>query len=226
MNPVKGVMYHRRVHPERSIRRRRSSTRGLSVLETMMSLTITVMVGAAIAGMLQVVSTGVGSRNDSRTVMISANAAQTRLGAYITPARCVLDLDADGEMVLWFNDNRKSGTVHATEIRWLEFDPDTDTVWVYYVEFPESWSDAAKALADGEYASSANWETVRQSYSSRGYLGSLVLLDGVESMAIQTDAAGMDARHFNIELMLNSQSEQTTPMLISATMRHHRAPTM
>ena len=59
------------------------STRGLTSIELMIALTITALIAAAIAGMLTAVSDGVYTRGDARSVMVRANAAQTRLSAYI-----------------------------------------------------------------------------------------------------------------------------------------------
>ena len=200
-----------------------TSRRGLTVLELVLALTVTAMVALAVSGMLNVVSTGVGARNDSRTVMVLAGAARQRLGAYVDPSRCVLG-HSSNSLVLWFNDARESDTVHATEIRWLDYDSNTGTIDVSYVQFPDNWTKTAKELADQQYPSNADWQTVRATYQAQGHLKSVTIIDGLTSCSISADAnTSLDARHLVFKLGIDTQAG-SQDIEIPATIRLHQQP--
>lgn len=199
--------------------------RGLSLLELLLAMSITAMVSAAIAGMLGAVSTGVGTRRDTRTVMVLANAAQSRLSAYVAPSQCILATDASGsDLVVWLNDSRQSGTVHATEIRWLLFDADAGTISVHYVDFPDEWTQAAKDIEDLEFASNTDWNLVLGHYQAKGQIASQPLIDGLQSLALSTDQAmAQTSRHVNYQLRFRTDSGQMA-IAVTATIRQHTAP--
>lgn len=197
--------------------------RGLSLLELLLALSITAMVGAAIAGMLGAVSSGVGARRDTRAVMVLANAAQARLAAYIMPSRCVLSVDGPNP-VLWFNDNRESDTVHATELRWLIFDAKTGTLNVHYVDLPSSWTQIGRDLEDHEYPLGTPWNSVLAEYQAKGWTASCTLVDGLASAAIKTDSkAALNVRHIVYELGFNTEAGEVR-MNAASTIRELRTP--
>jgi prepilin-type N-terminal cleavage/methylation domain-containing protein len=203
--------------------RQRRTGRGLTLLELMLALVITALVAGAISGMMHAVTTGVVTRRDNRSTMVGANAAAMRLSGYIAPARCILDLDGR-DLVIWLNDARSGGTVHATEVRWLLFDADAGTIDVYFVDFPDGWSQAACDLADNEYRMDANWATVLSSYQSKGWITSMSLVDELDDMAITLDQVQpLDARHVNFDLSFQT-SEAAVDVLVAATIRLHQPP--
>jgi len=197
--------------------------RGLSLLELMLSITITMMVAGAIAAMLGAVSTGVGTRRDNRTSMLLANAAQSRLAAYIAPARCVLDMGSSG-VVLWLNDARAGETVHPTEIRWLLCDQKDGEICVYWVNFPDSWNQAARDLEDQECASNEDWMALFASYHAKGFTSGQVLVDGLQDLEVVADQADpLDARHLMFRLQFAAQTDPVT-VLVTGTIRSHQLP--
>ena len=123
--------------------------RGLTLLEMILAIGITATIGAAIASMMAAVSNGLTSRDDGRRTAVQLATTQVRLAAYIAPSRCVLD-KSDSAITIWFDDNRESNTVHASEIRWLEFDDFNNTFVVKFVDFPEAWSQSMIDAADIE----------------------------------------------------------------------------
>ena len=197
--------------------------RGLTLLELLMAMIISAMVAGAIAGMLGAVSSGVGTRKDNREIMVLAHGAQCRLSAYVNTARCVLGNDGVN-LTLWQDDSRESGTVHASEIRWLRFDALAGAVTVQYVSFPTTWTEVAKELADNEYPANADWETVRAYYSGKNLLASRTLIDHISSVAIQSDQkVASNARHIAMDLTF--QNAQTSIVVeASGTIQEHQVP--
>lgn len=197
--------------------------RGLTLLELLMAVIITAMVGAGIAGMLGAVSAGVGTRKDSREVMVLAHGAQCRLSAYLATARCVLAAGSS-DVTIWLDDSRESGTVHATEIRWIRYDANNGEIIVDYVAFPVTWTPTVCDLVDLEYASSTDFDAVRGYYSGKGLLASRPLVDHVECASIRTDAtAALDSRHIVFDLGFESQN-QTVMVQVSGTIQEHEKP--
>lgn len=197
--------------------------RGMSLLELMLALTVTALVAAAISGMMGAVSTGVSSRRDGRSVMVRASAAESRLSAYVSPSRCILDAGANS-LVVWLKDERESNTVHGTEIRWLLFDAGAGTLDVYYVKFPDVWAQAAKDLEDREHARDSNWTTVLNYYDSKGWIADFPLVDGLSSVAITTNhATALNARHVSANLGFETETG-VLQTAVAATIRLHLPP--
>lgn len=198
--------------------------RGLSLVELMLSITITMMVAAAIAAMLGAVSSGVGARRDNRTTMVLANAAQARLSAYAAPARCVLDAGPGG-VVLWLDDSRASGTVHATEVRWLLHDAANGCLDVFWVNFPDTWGQAAQDLEDREYPVATDWLAVLAAYQAKGLVSGQTLVESLASMDVAMDQADpIDARHVLLTIEFDTPSDPL-PVAITGTIRAHQPPT-
>ena len=198
--------------------------RGLSLLELLLAMAITIMVAAAITAMLGAVTAGVGNRRDSRAVMVLAHAAQSRLSAYIAPSRCILGVYGE-DLAIWLSDDRESGTVHASEVRWLRFDPSSRTITVEYVSFPANWSKTACDLEDEVYAANSDWLAVLADYRTNGWTASLVLIDSLTDAEITFDTpAAIDSRHIQYRLTFDTESG-SGPISTAATIRQHQAPT-
>ncbi|MHC4416399.1 MAG: type II secretion system protein [Planctomycetota bacterium] len=197
---------------------------GFTMLELMLALAITALVAVAISGMLAAVSTGVGSRRDNRSVMVHANAAQTRLAAYVAPSRCVL-LAEGSDLVLWLDDSRESGTVHASEIRWLLFNDVEGTIDVHYLDFPVDWTDVASALADEEHPAASDWHSIRQAYEANGLISTVTVVDGLDWVLVDTDGpTDLESHQVMYDLGFET-TNGTAPARVTGAIRLHHLPT-
>jgi hypothetical protein len=197
------------------------------MIELVIAMSVTALVGVATVGMLNAVSVGVDTQHDSRSVTIRSHHAQSRLAAYITPSRCILHRDASA-IVLWFDDSRKSNTVHISEVRWLIFDPDEGAVFVHYVTFPPSFTDRERARYDGEYPATSDWMDLLTTYQSHAQLTmeSRKLIDGLGSMTVHLDTGSdaLNARHVTCHLTFATRNGDFKT-IAAAAIRHHRHPT-
>ena len=201
----------------------RRTRRGLTLVETLLAMSITAMVGAGIATMMNVLGRDVGLQYEARAVLVRTNSAQARFSAYVAPARCILDAE-DDRLVLWLNDFRESDSVHASEIRWIHHDRVSDQVVVEFVAFPETWSEAAKALADTEYGPTASWDDARSTFSNLGLLASAPLMDEVNAMKFSTPgASGTDPRLVQADVQL-ATSEGDILVQVCESIRVLRLP--
>jgi type II secretory pathway pseudopilin PulG len=206
-------------NPKSKIQNRRA----LTLLELLLAMVVTTLVAAAIAGMLGAVSAGVGSRKDNRAVMVLAHAGQSRLAAYFATARCVLARNGNN-VTLWLNDSRESATVHASEIRWLQFDAAAGALIVKYVDFPSDWTKTACDLADAEYPDSSDWSAVLASYEAQNLLSTRALVDNLASVSVTLDEpTAAAARH--VGFLLGFVTEQgTLEVEASGAIRIHATP--
>ena len=107
--------------------------RGMTLLETLLAVSMTVVVGAGISGMMHVLSNDVAMQHDVRTGVIRAALVQARLSAYVGRSRCMLDLEPS-RAVFWLQDADADDTVHATEVRWIAFDADGSAATIGWVK--------------------------------------------------------------------------------------------
>lgn len=197
--------------------------RGLTLLELMLALVVTVMIAGAIASMLAAVRTGVVERRDARDALVAGHAAASRLGAYLAPSRCLLAAGED-ELVLWLHDDRADGNVHASEIRWLAWDARTASIVVQWVDFPDEWTQSRIDLADRRYAADADWTAVRRWWADRGLLATLPLVDGLSSASFAIgEETATNARLVVCDLAFpNGPADVALPL--SLVIRQHRPP--
>lgn len=186
-------MMLRAIHPSR--RRRR----GLTLLELLLALSISALVAGSLVAMLDAVAVGTTRRGDIRSTLVVAGGISTRLNAYLTPSNALLDVAEDG-FVLWFNDDRSSDTVHATELRWFEFDPDTGQFFVAWIAFPDTWTKVARDLADAEFAVGSDWDQVRRRYELEGHLIETPVAEGLTGLRVRIPGDLTVAERLSMEL--------------------------
>ena len=202
---------------------RRRRRRGLTLVELVLALSVTAMIAGAIASMMAAVSNGVKTRRDARSIIIRASAAHGRLDAYLSACRCLLEAGDDG-VVLWLHDDRESGTIHASEVRWLIHDPDDGAIDVFYVSFPAEWTDVQRDLADREYPIGSNWSVILGQYEARDLISRVRLVDGIASMSVDTNAADpLDARLISCELQF-ADGDQAMVIRASSSIAVHQEP--
>ena len=197
--------------------------RGFTLVETILAISITAMVGTGIATMMSVLGSDATMQFDLRSVLVRSSTAQARLSAYIAPARCVLETHRD-RLVLWFDDARDSDSVHASELRWIRLDKNLDRVSVDFINFPDDWSQTAVAITDTEHASGSDWMSIRESFRSRGLLASVPLAEDVSHLAFETES-GVDHESRLVEATLHMRTS-TDPVEVRLTesIRMHTPP--
>ena len=115
--------------------------------------------------------------------------------------------------------------MHASEIRWLLYDSSAGSIDVYYVHFPDGWTQAAKDLADSEYPMNTNWDLVLKAYLASGWVAQATLIDSLQSVTITMDTPGaMDCRNLNYQLAFRADTGPAVPVLVAGTIREHVKP--
>ncbi|MDP7008618.1 MAG: hypothetical protein QGI78_03505 [Phycisphaerales bacterium] len=198
--------------------------RGLTLLEMTIAIGITAMIGAAIASMMAAVSNSMTSRDDGRRSAIQLATAQVRLAAYIAPARCFLD-KTDESLTIWLDDSRESNTVHASEVRWLQFDAVAKTFTVKFVSFPEEWSQPMIDAADTECDETTDFDALLSTLEGSSFISTFNLIDHVETCFIWCNDADLhSAIRTCIRFSTSTSDGNSRDALIDESIRQHYLP--
>ena len=198
--------------------------RGLSLLETLLAISITAVIGVAISALMAAAANSLSSKDDGRSTAIRLATTNIRLGAYIAPSLCVLD-KSNNHITLWFEDSRTSNTVHASEIRWITFDSGTKTLSVKFVDFPASWSQSIVDEADSECNSLTDYASVLSSFESSEYITTVPLVDSIETCNFWINQPNpVEATRVSIRFSLASVFGVTKDSMIDESIRLHVTP--
>jgi type II secretory pathway pseudopilin PulG len=95
----------------------------MTLLEVLLAVGVMGLVGAGVTSMMSSLTVGMAAQHDARSSVLRASLAQARLSSYITRARCLLDLEPS-RLVMWLEDTDGDDVIDATEVRWLDWEPD------------------------------------------------------------------------------------------------------
>ena len=196
--------------------------RGLTLLELVLALSITAMISAAVAGMLEAMASGVATRRDVRAHLVTASVAQARLDTIIGPSRCLLHVDKDG-VVIWLKDTNADTMLQASELRWLHMDDAAGELLLERVSFPDHFGPVASSLEDHTLLADADFQDELEYYRGRGWTASIPVVDGVTGFRPGVHADVLDAMVIDIEIDLD-RFGLTRTLAISAGIKLHRRP--
>jgi prepilin-type N-terminal cleavage/methylation domain-containing protein len=159
--------------------------RGMTLLEVLLAIAITGLVGAGITAMMSALTTSMIDQHDTRSSTLRAGLTQARLSSYITRCRCLLDCEAD-RIVLWLEDADGDDAIDATEVRWISHDSSAGKLRTQWILDPDE-------LVEYPYANPTLvdwWSELTQLDNSTGLRsGSIDLVHGVEACTFATTAA-------------------------------------
>ena len=159
--------------------------RGMTLLEVLLAIAITGLVGAGITAMMSALTTNMIDQHDTRSSTLRAGLAQARLSSYITRCRCLLDCE-DDKIVLWLEDGDGDDTIDATEVRWITYDATTGKLRTQWILDPDQW-------LEFPYANPTNvdwwaeFDELGRIASLRS--GAITLISGIEQCVFATTAA-------------------------------------
>lgn len=118
----------------------KQSPRGMSLLELLLAMSVTVLTGAAATTLGIAVSRSMTSITAGRSATQRAHLVQARLRSVSDTSLCFLDADPKKGVALWTGDENGDGRVNLLELRVAWIDSDAGTISDEYVVFPESWT--------------------------------------------------------------------------------------
>ena len=112
---------------------------GFTMIEIMIAMAMTAMIGLAVSSMLVSVSYGTTTQDDLRRTTVKEKVIATRMDQAIRLSKMVLAQGPD-HLVLWMGDRRRNGVPDLSEIRRIDRDNTTMELWSYSA--PMSLSDS------------------------------------------------------------------------------------
>jgi Prokaryotic N-terminal methylation motif len=158
---------------------RSSGQHGLTLVEMLMALAITAMIGAAIASMLSAVAYGTSSSRDIRSLVVKNKTLGARITAAVRGSVQLLDA-ADGYVVLWTKDINSSGVPDLLELQRIELDSATGKLTSYTPD--PSATDVAYLMTD-------DFDTISTSLIGTGELVGELWASGVGQWTVTLDNA-------------------------------------
>ncbi len=184
---------------------------GLTLVELLLALSITALVGASIAAMLTAVSYGTSSEKDLRTLVVKHKTTDARQSAAIRSSKMVLDQGADF-MVLWTADLNGSGLPNLLEIRRIEYDSGTNELKSHETDFPDSWSQATIDAANAEYQLTDDFGAITSALTSSSLFPSSLWATDVTDWTVTLDNADPQRASlvsYRVTLQTGSMSDTT-----------------
>lgn len=200
------------------------SRRGVTLIEFVLAIGITGMIASATAAMLVGVARSTEFERGRRESIIRAQALGVRVSGYVTPSLYLLDVGPNS-LVTWLSDTRSSGTVHATETRWISVDGG-GTLTVQFVSFPESMTQTERDLYDLEYPAASDWWVVLKTYQELGFTDSIRLADGIADLKFQRGQGPELAKKLVTTTVTFAEDKGAQTFVTSASIREWQEPTL
>lgn len=153
--------------------------RGLTLLELLLALAGTAVVGAAIAALMTGVTYGTRADKDLRSLITQQMSIRARLEAEVRESLMILDAGAD-YLVLWSADTDDSGAPSKAEIQVVEYDAVNDRLMRYA---------PADGITDVAYALTDDFRTLTNAYKGDATFPGERWADTVQSLALSLDDA-------------------------------------
>lgn len=198
--------------------------RGLTLIELMIAVSITVVAGMALSTVMTATARTLFSTTNARSALQRAHAGYVRLRAYTDPARCLLQADERG-FAIWLDDTTVNNVVNLREMRVVWFDTLNDLLVVERVKFPDEWPPELKASFDTPLNSGADFLFQMETQRALGYTATEVLADGIPSATIaHPSAAAQQARTFTLTMSVDDRSPVPAEVLTVHAFPNHAPP--
>lgn len=203
------------------------SRRGLTLLEFMIAMLITSFIAVAMGGMVTAVASSIEADRFNREAIVRGQALDVRVGSYITPSLYILDSSSRPEsIVIWLEDSRPGGTVHLTEVRWIERESDTNTVVLHYVKFPDAMSQVERDALDVEVpVAGADWWAALATMQAFGYTDKQRLCPDVAQFEISHSSATTQAQRIVTATITFTDAVGGETLITAASIRQLQEPT-
>lgn len=199
------------VHLEKPWRHRRIP-RGFTLVEMLIGLALSSMVGLGVAMMLAAVGSGTQTQRDSRESMVTRQVVIHRLGEVTRDAATMMLTDHPHHIVLWIADATGNRVPNTSELRRIEWDKQSQEIWVY-----EAVDDLAY---DHSYNLNQSYTGATSAQINSGKMPGRLLLSGVTDWDVDFDEADVKAsRLLRVRVTFERAGGEETVTVISA-LRH------
>ncbi|MCA9294791.1 MAG: type II secretion system protein [Phycisphaerales bacterium] len=202
----------------------RVQRRGMTTVELLIAVTITVVIGLSMTTVLTSVARGLSSTNGERSAMQRANVLSHRMLSYTETALAVIAADERG-LAIWLHDESGEGKVNLLELRALCFDDDEQMMVMRRVEFPEAWTDEEQAAANTVVTSVEDPFTVMDQQEALGYVTTVPIVDGVSGFAVESSgASAVESPRFAVHVDVVIEMDHSEEVLLAVGLPMHMEP--
>lgn len=198
---------------------------GLTTVELLLGIAVTVVAGAAVVATLRSATTVLTSSSDERSALQRSYVLRHRLTAFTETALCVLEADARG-VALWQSDEDGNGRVNLSELLVFHYDAQAGTLTREQLQFPAKWPVERIQEADTILANIDDPFATMETQRGLGMTVQSLTSDGIESLTAQH--AGEEVRTANRVLLTAGFAAgadgDVQEIVIAVAMPQHREP--
>lgn len=203
----------------------RTRVRGLTLLELLLALAITAIVGLAMSTAMTATARGMTNAGDMRSALQRANVAYMRLRDFTTRSKALLQVDPNSGFVLWDNDENPGARVNLSEIRVFWYDAALGQMSVEWLTMPEGWTQEMKDDYDQEFSPGQNFMAVMNDERALGNTQSEMITDGLAGWAVEFEGSDpqLESR-FRVRLTVQTSDGATSPVMMTFGLINHMVP--
>lgn len=202
-----------------------ATRRGLTLLELLLAISVTVTIGFALAIVMTSVARGLIGAGESRSALQRAHAAFIRLRSYTEPALCLLQHKPGEGFALWLDDTQANQAVNLTELRAFWHDPQTGLLDVEYIRFPPEWPQALQDSTNITLSPESDFLLEMEAQRALGLTVRETIADGV--LDITLEHAGLvpqDSQRFHTNLLLDAGLQDPMTVVSHFALLFHQTP--
>ena len=154
----------------------------MTLVELLLALAITTVIGLAISAMLFAVSRTTSTQNDMRSFIIKQKTVESRITAAIRSSKTVLAVGTN-YLVLWTADTTADDQPNMSEMRRIEWTTNQKTLITYRPVFPTGWTTTNIAAVDSSYDLASDFNSVSNTLKSNTYFQSETWASNVSNAA-------------------------------------------
>ncbi|MEX2673747.1 MAG: hypothetical protein WD294_16725 [Phycisphaeraceae bacterium] len=186
--------------------------RAFTLVEMLIGLALSSMVGLGVAMMLAAVGSGTQTQQHSRESMVTRQVVIHRLGEVTRDAASMVLTDHPHHIVLWIADANGNRVPDTSELRRIEWDKQSQEIWVY-----EAVDDLA---VDRSYNLNQSYTGATNAEINIGNMPGRLLLSCVTDWEVDFDEADVKAaRLLRVRVTFERAGGEETVTVISA-LRH------
>lgn len=188
---------------------------GFTLVETVMALGMTCMIGLAIATMFFAIGSATADRNNRRALVVQRLVLTNRLAAAIRGSRMVLAAGTN-YLVLWVNDDNGDDQPNLSELRRISIDTKTGLITSNMVAWPAGTSQATIDSLDLAYdPATTDFDKLTSSLLTANYFPATSYASGVTAATITLNNASAQSASL-VSLTLTITSNGASETLIAA----------
>jgi hypothetical protein len=130
--------------------------RGVMLLEMLLALAITALLGVGVAGIILMTGQNAATRNDMQESLVRLGLLTSRINASIRECGTILARD-NNSLLLWSADVRPDGVPNLSELRLIERNPQTQELGQSVISLPAGLTDEQLQLLDTGYPLSTDF---------------------------------------------------------------------